>query len=853
MGKPHQQGGQDAEVHQSVAQGVVPARGRFHSEKEGGERQRRTGGQTEVAALEVTRHVEQGIDPESNPDGKGIEGAHISVVPLTRLKRILVEVDHNGEAGQHEEQAGDREILPAADGLEHQADEAQQEREQVETIVRLVLRPGRGQAVPAAKALGIDEVHTGQPVSVHEIPVALRVVLAPGEVPHEVTQVHPAHLVAGEKAQVFCMRGHEQFVVPVGLSLEPLDLADVLRRTRPVGPLGRGADLLLEAIEGPLDGLRVGPAPVEALGEVLHHQLGERAAHFGTAEVRQTRLVAPAHDDLLSGAHLVARTEALSERSVEVVERAVQFVLAHVAPEDAGRQMEFKGLRIAGLAIERTGEGNIFIPALVVGPLLVLADVVRLARVHAREDHGEAAVVLGQSVLLLSAVDVLLLDRETALVLLDVLLSCETLPEGGHPAVHRAALLVDAVAREIGRRAILVGIRHVVGGVPVLAGRQGTVPVLLTVQVGEQGKEVFRVVLVHRRVGRGAHHDEGERAVADEDHRDRQGGHVELPPPLLPAVPQSPDEEASDEQQVRHDPRVEGQAEAVDEGQLEARRQLHEALDQAVLHEQQQGQRQGQRPNEGGPLELVALEVVDRHDGRDGEEVEQVDTNRQAHQVGNEHDPPQIARLFGAGLPLEDGPEDERREQGAQGVHLTLDGAEPEAVAERVGQGPYGPTAEDGKALGGRRLRLAFGPARHAQLLRQVGDAPEQEEDGERARHRAHHVDRRGRIDRWNEHRKEARDQHEHRSARGVSDLELVGRSDELPAIPEAGGRFDGQEIDDGGHQPHRPSGIVVESLVVHADAGSPGAAGARSAGPRTCRIPAKIGRPQRVTITRPT
>ena len=151
-----------------------------------------------------------------------------------------------------------------------------------------------------------------------------------------------------------------------------------------------------------------------------------------------------------------------------------------------------------------------------------------------------------------------------------------------------------------------------------------------------------------------------------------------------------------------------------------------------------------------------------------------MDTDRQAHQIGDEHDPPQIARLFSAGLPLENGPEDERREQGAQGVHLTLDGAEPEAVAEGVGQGPPGPTAEDGKALGRGRLRLAFGPTRHAQLLRQVGDAPEQEEDGERARHRTHHVDRCGRINRRNEHRKETRDQHEHRGTGRVSDRELV-------------------------------------------------------------------------------
>ena len=230
-----------------------------------------------------------------------------------------------------------------------------------------------------------------------------------------------------------------------------------------------------------------------------------------------------------------------------------------------------------------------------------------------------------------------------------------------------------------------------------------------------------------------------------------------------------------------------------------------------------------------------------------------MNANRQAHQVGDEHDPAQVARLFGAGLPLEDGPEDERREQGAQGVDLALDGTEPEAVAEGVGEGTHSTAAEDGEALGGSRLRLSLRPAGHAELLRQVRDAPEEEEDGEGTRHCAHHVHRRGRVHGGDEHGEEAGDEHEHRGARRVSDLELVGRGNELPAIPEAGGGFDGQEIDDGGHQPHGPSGVVIQTLVVHADAGSTRLRERGSFRPRTSRFPAKIGRAQRATITRPT
>ena len=126
VGETQQNGRQTTEVEEAKAEGVVPAGSRLKAEEHHGEGQWRPCCQTEVLAPEVTGDVKEGVDPQSNPDRKGIEGPDVSVVPLPRLQRVLVQVNHDGQAGQHEQQPGHGEVLPATDRLEDQADEAEQ-------------------------------------------------------------------------------------------------------------------------------------------------------------------------------------------------------------------------------------------------------------------------------------------------------------------------------------------------------------------------------------------------------------------------------------------------------------------------------------------------------------------------------------------------------------------------------------------------------------------------------------------------------------------------------------------------------------------------------------------------------
>ena len=83
------------------------------------------------------------------------------------------------------------------------------------------------------------------------------------------------------------------------------------------------------------------------------------------------------------------------------------------------------------------------------------------------------------------------------------------------------------------------------------------------------------------------------------------------------------------------------------------------------------------------------LVAIHEHDGRNAQQVEQVDTDTKAGKERDEHEPAVAVRLVGTLLPLEYQPEHYRREHGRVGVNLSLDRAEPERVAERIGQRAY--------------------------------------------------------------------------------------------------------------------------------------------------------------------
>ena len=54
---------------------------------------------------------------------------------------------------------------------------------------------------------------------------------------------------------------------------------------------------------------------------------------------------------------------------------------------------------------------------------------------------------------------------------------------------------------------------------------------------------------------------------------------------------------------------------------------------------------------------LTLLVIIQEHKGRDREKVEQVDTYREAHKEGDQHDPSVCIRLVSLLVPLDHGPE----------------------------------------------------------------------------------------------------------------------------------------------------------------------------------------------------
>ena len=147
-----------------------------------------------VGLQHLAQQLGQAQHAQPNPDGKGKRGPREGVVPFARLKRRLVEVHHNGHARKQEQQAGHPASLPVAAALKPQANQAQNERNGQEVVVRRALANARRQAVGA----GAEGRHHAR---------LLNVGLAAHVVPHEVAPEHVAHLVAEQEAQVLAHGG----------------------------------------------------------------------------------------------------------------------------------------------------------------------------------------------------------------------------------------------------------------------------------------------------------------------------------------------------------------------------------------------------------------------------------------------------------------------------------------------------------------------------------------------------------------------------------------------------------------------------------------------------------------------
>ena len=142
------------------------------------------------------------------PDGESVERTRIRVVAFTRLAWRLVQIEHNRYTGHEEKEEHYPELLDtflAAVGLPQQTDNSEQQRQAVEYVMPFILFQLFRQQVLIAYEHVVNELDTGNPVTVLYFSAALQVVLASGKVPHKVAPVHEVELV---ELDVFPLRGH---------------------------------------------------------------------------------------------------------------------------------------------------------------------------------------------------------------------------------------------------------------------------------------------------------------------------------------------------------------------------------------------------------------------------------------------------------------------------------------------------------------------------------------------------------------------------------------------------------------------------------------------------------------------
>ena len=128
----------------------------------------------------------------------------------------------------------------------------------------------------------------------------------------------------------------------------------------------------------------------------------------------------------------------------------------------------------------------------------------------------------------------------------------------------------------------------------------------------------------------------------------------------------------------------------------------------------------------GGHLRIL-LEVVDEDQSGDSQQVKDVDTNRQTHQVGNQHQPTCACGVVGCLLPFQNSPEDHCRKERRHRINLRLDSREPEGVGKGVGE-------RADKACSHHCPESAIAhllkTLRTCQATAEVGDGPEEEHNG---------------------------------------------------------------------------------------------------------------------------
>ena len=343
---------------------------------------------------------------------------------------------------------------------------------------------------------------------------------------------------------------------------------------------------------------------------------------------------------------------------------------------------------------------------------------------------------------------------------------------------HLAAAVVGCIRRAVHllvlavHRSPVLGRLQLVRRVIVLPVDERSRAVLLAREVAHEGEGIVRLVLVGRSLRAAADDVHGKYGEAYND--DSQAGErrVEQYLAFLQGREHAPDAEREHRNQEEGGAAVVRQTQSVHEEEVEVGGQLREPR-----YDAEQNHRKDDHAYEEdlhvfpeGVGRFLA-EIVHEHQGRDGQQVQQVHSYAQAHEEGYQHYPPVGVRFVGLVVPLGHGPEHQRSEEAGHGIDLALHGREPEGVGEAVGEGPHQTAAEDGN---GRARAVAPVLSWRDEPAHEPYYSKVEEEYGERRAQRAHGVDQHRRMGTVTQHGEDAREKLEHRVSRRVPHFQFV-------------------------------------------------------------------------------
>ena len=265
------------------------------------------------------------------------------------------------------------------------------------------------------------------------------------------------------------------------------------------------------------------------------------------------------------------------------------------------------------------------------------------------------------------------------------------------------------------------------------------------------------------------------------------------------------------------DARIDRQRQRIYKEYIDHRTQPNGIRDDDAVDKQQYGTRNQRHQTDS--LEgyaTMGAEIVDEHQCRYRQQVEDMYAYGQAHAVGDNDNPSHGMRRIGLLLPFEHQPNHQSRKHRRKGVNLALDRRKPECIGKGICQRPDRSRSENRNgSRNGELLAILF-----AQTAGYVGNRPKHKEDAECACKSIHRIDHVGNIVyRRSEHGRYSRQQHKERSPRRMTHFEFIGDGDKFGAIPQTRRRLHCPQVGYGSNREYRPTCKrvpTIERMSVH-------------------------------------